>query len=518
MKRFVKSTFGFMAVFALGLAVMWLVRSVPDQQPVIQVAEATATLSSTPALTPTSTLPASTPLATATPPPNITSTVTLTSTPAVTLTSTPTVTLSSTPALTPTSTVPASTPLATATPAPNITPTSTITPLPQPTAVPDQKIASLDFDTLSVTAVEPVESGPPYPALSWSPDGRQATFGREISCHILWANEDKDTHSPLHPYDLWLYDRETGQEQKLAEAAVRRAWAPDGSAIVYEAPAPDSKPPGASCGAGIAGVLYIIDLTTGQTHQLTTLELVLGASINLAWLPNNEIVYMDQARLWAIKPDGTGKRQLNDWYITTPSAAETGQPEYEYDAGDVSGYIISPDGKRVAYEVVQPNPAYPSNAELWISDLDGSNTTKIGARSVFFAWSPNSQTLLYAVDMGDEHLNYDPWVIKADGSGQKQLLDTYEKGFLRHTIWAPDSRWVAFTLRIPSQEIKEKIWVANTETGMTHILYTDESFTSSIRMLSWWPDGKMLLYALAGSSAQESLSQKSYLILGGNSE
>ena len=78
---------------------------------------------------------------------------------------------------------------------------------------------------------------------------------------------------------------------------------------------------------------------------------------------------------------------------------------------------LSPDGKRVAY-VTQPDV---SRAELWVSDVDGKNKTRITASKDALStgdWSPDSTQLTFTNTVRDADENF---VVNADGSHPRQL-------------------------------------------------------------------------------------------------
>jgi serine/threonine protein kinase/sugar lactone lactonase YvrE len=78
---------------------------------------------------------------------------------------------------------------------------------------------------------------------------------------------------------------------------------------------------------------------------------------------------------------------------------------------------LSPDGKRVAY-VTQPDV---SRAELWVSDVDGKNKTRITASKDALStgdWSPDSTQLTFTNTVRDADENF---VVNADGSHLRQL-------------------------------------------------------------------------------------------------
>jgi serine/threonine protein kinase/sugar lactone lactonase YvrE len=78
---------------------------------------------------------------------------------------------------------------------------------------------------------------------------------------------------------------------------------------------------------------------------------------------------------------------------------------------------LSPDGKRVVY-VTKPDV---SHAELWVSDADGSNKTRITSSKDGLStgdWSPDSTQLTFTNTVRDADENF---VVNADGSHLRQL-------------------------------------------------------------------------------------------------
>jgi serine/threonine protein kinase len=78
---------------------------------------------------------------------------------------------------------------------------------------------------------------------------------------------------------------------------------------------------------------------------------------------------------------------------------------------------LSPDGKRVVY-VTQPDV---SRAELWVSDVEGSNKTRITSSKNALStgdWSPDGTQLTFTNTVRDADENF---VVNADGSHLRQL-------------------------------------------------------------------------------------------------
>jgi len=103
---------------------------------------------------------------------------------------------------------------------------------------------------------------------------------------------------------------------------------------------------------------------------------------------------------------------------------------------------ISPDGKRVMY-ITLPDP---HRSELWVSDIDGGNKTKIatgGENLETGDWAPDNSHLSFVEEAK-------AYIVAADGSGLRQVPPM--AGTLDTSVWSPDQK---------------SIYVSTTENGAT---------------------------------------------------
>jgi Tol biopolymer transport system component len=93
---------------------------------------------------------------------------------------------------------------------------------------------------------------------------------------------------------------------------------------------------------------------------------------------------------------------------------------------------FSRDAKRLMYLTVPE----PHNAELWVSDADGSNRTKLAASTslVVLDWSPDGSQLDY-VQAGDIDRHY---IVNWDGSHLRELPRSL--AHIESATWAPDGK------------------------------------------------------------------------------
>src|SRR5207244_506326 len=117
---------------------------------------------------------------------------------------------------------------------------------------------------------------------------------------------------------------------------------------------------------------------------------------------------------------------------------------------------ISPDGKRVVYEVQKAN--WEDNAfdrNLWIVDVatgESRALTSAKKSSTNAAWSPDGKWIAFISDRpgqikdtpeGKKQL----YVISADGGEAQQITKT--ENDVNAFDWAPDSRRIAFSMSDP---------------------------------------------------------------------
>jgi hypothetical protein len=169
--------------------------------------------------------------------------------------------------------------------------------------------------------------------------------------------------------------------------------------------------------------------------------------------------------LFAVRPDGTGLRQL-----TFTGEAE-GRP------------AVSPDGRLVIF--------YRSGRDsgLFIIRADGTDERKapLPAGAVYPVWSPDGTRLAYIY-------NGVVWTSRVDGTDARPV--THDPGTARGwPSWSPDGREIAYTLMV--EQTRMAVYAVNLASGEERLLLDDASQSS------WSPDGQRLaVRKMAGSFSQ----------------
>jgi len=185
---------------------------------------------------------------------------------------------------------------------------------------------------------------------------------------------------------------------------------------------------------------------------------------------------------------------------------------------------ISPDGKRVVYELQKTN--WEENAferNLWIADIAAGEShalTSAKKSSTNAAWSPDGKWIAFLSDRpgqitGTPEGKKQLYVISADGGEAQQL--TKVENDVNAVEWAPDSARIAFSMTDPEpktlKDRKEKYGeysVVHADYQMTHLWTIEvpggsapaaepkrltEGDKFSLGEFSWSPDGTRIAFS-----------------------
>jgi len=152
-------------------------------------------------------------------------------------------------------------------------------------------------------------------------------------------------------------------------------WSPDGKKIAFT-----RGPSSGLIGAPGPYNIMVTNVDGSDLRQLTDGD---GANNALAWMPN-----ADQILYSAVARDGVSLRILD---IQTGAVSSLTKINYN---GTV---VVSPDGKRLAFEEMLPLDKYG----LFVSDLDGSNRKLLADGNPFIVtipyWSPDGDWVIASV-------------------------------------------------------------------------------------------------------------------------
>lgn len=117
--------------------------------------------------------------------------------------------------------------------------------------------------------------------------------------------------------------------------------------------------------------------------------------------------------------------------------------ETETDLGSGSDAVLSPDGRRIAFDL---------DGDIYTMNADGSgrrNLTHTAAEDDFPVWSPDGALIAFESIQGDVREIH---VVRADGSGTWPLTlgragDMRAGSTATRPVWSPDGQWLMFVRR-----------------------------------------------------------------------
>ncbi len=355
---------------------------------------------------------------------------------------------------------------------------------------------------------------PAWPLVSWSPDGR-------------WLAAAKTRTADSPPGGIHFISVASGEARAVTFPKPPAfdggpSFSPDGRALAYFTCVGTDT--GLSSVFFLPCTAFVLALDSelrpqGAARPLTPQWLMISG---LTWTRDGRsIIFGGGGNLWRVPADGsaaperlelagrgmfpsaaTGRDRLAftrsgssiDIYRLLPGGSP--RPLLESTFSDMCPQY-SPDGRQIAFQSGRAG----GREEIWLTDADGSNPTRLTRGPGSFQgsprWSPDGRSV--AFDSFAENGHQDIWTIGTDGSGLRQI--THDPADENGPSWSRDGRFVYFA---SNRTGRFEIWRVAVGGGTEEQLTRDggvvpfESIDGRTLYYQARPDGPVLARATSG--------------------
>lgn len=197
--------------------------------------------------------------------------------------------------------------------------------------------------------------------------------------------------------------------------------------------------------------------------------------------------------------------------------------------------VISPDGQSVAYTVLSPNyEADVFETSLWLADSESAHSRRLSsgaARISQISWSPDSKWISFVRTAGDdvEQIHALPLA-----GGESRILTKHEHSIGEY-IWSPDGGEIAYVAEEPEKDTEQarenrygdyivvgkdyrptQIWTIDAKHALDEPQDGQQRTFQAKRHateIAWSPDGKRIVFVLAGDSTFEDEDKQDLYVL-----
>lgn len=294
---------------------------------------------------------------------------------------------------------------------------------------------------------------------SFSPDGKQIAFQFISPDAQTWKRYRGGMAS-----DIWVYDFNKNSSVKFTEFE-----GTDGIPMWHENTIyflSDREPKKKLN-------IWAFDVDTKRIRQVTFLN-----EYDVKWpsLGPDSIVFENGGTIYLLSLKDETSRPID---IVVQSDLPDLRPRLKDLSEYIENFSLSPSGKRALFEARGEIFSLPETRGI-IRNL--TNTSGIAER--FPTWSPDGKSVAY---FSDSTGDYQLYTLPSDGSGKEKQIGKSGINFPNEPIWSPDSKQIAFS------DLTGSLYIVNLNDNRRTVVDKDEWFP--ISSFSWSPDSRYLAYS-----------------------
>jgi tricorn protease len=261
--------------------------------------------------------------------------------------------------------------------------------------------------------------------------------------------------------DLWVYDFETGEAEKIIENPhqdIIPMWVEDEIFFLSDRDRTMN--------------LFVYNNNTKETTKVTHFD---NYDIKFPSHSDGQIVFENGGYIYKFDTKTKTQEKVN---ILLADDFAYGRAEIKDASKNINAGDLAPNGERVVFSARGDIFTLPAKHGI---TRNLTKTSGVHERGAY--WSPDGKHIAYISDQTGE---FEIWMQNQDGSGKPVQLTKGSKTFIFDILWSPDSKKILFNTK------EQKLLYVDVETGKTVLV--DKSDEAPWFRYNWSPDSKWIGY------------------------